>query len=263
MASVISKTYLFGGDDWSAVTASAADALPQTSSRLALLSVEAREQPDGPFLKSLLAALRARSGNFETLTASTAISGWLAARSRQWTEVDLSGRGDRLARATLPAALFEAEAVAAIVDLTSFNPKRPAIAIGLWAQFAHPRQRFGAVLGDQATGLVAEIALAAPAAIYFIAASWRGKPMLAVADDMIAAELIGLAIGQAQADPDLEPVGPWEQPLVQRAGDLGLGVRLPAQIEFAVEWLGSDGLSDDFAQFGRTVAARIGVAPVN
>jgi hypothetical protein len=77
---------------------------------------------------------------------------------------------------------------------------------------------------------------------------------------MIAAELIGLAIGQAQADPDLEAVGPWEHPLVQRGGDLGLGARLPSQIELRVEWLGSDELKGDFEQYGATVAARIGIA---
>lgn len=260
MPSVASKTHLLGGDDWLAVAARAAALLPDVSSRLAVLSASAARSFDRPFVAALLRALRARSPKFAALAAPSALSGWLKARAQTWVEVDFGERGDRLSQATMPKALFDAEAVVAINDLTSFNPRRPVIAIGIWAQFAHPRQRLGAAWSDQASGLVVEIALAAPPATYLIAASWRGKPVLIVADDMIAAELLGLAIGQVQADPDVEHVGPWEQPLVQRAGDLGLGARLPAEIDFSVEWLGDDDLAVDFQRFGESVAARIGVA---
>ena len=260
MLNVTSKTHLLGGGDWLVVAARAAALVPRTSARVALLSGSAAGEEDRSFLANLIPALRTRSSSLETLSVPSALSGWLKARSQAWTDVDLQDRGDRLSRATLPSALVSAESVVAVNDLTSFNPRRPVIAIGVWAEFAHPRQRLGAAWGDQASGLAAEIALAAPPATYLIAASWRGKPMMVVSNDMIAAEVAGLAIGQAQADPDLEHVGPWEQPLVQRAGDLCLGVRMPSRIDFSVEWLGDASLAAAFREFGATVAARIGVS---
>jgi hypothetical protein len=258
--SVASKTHLLGGDDWPVVAARAAAWLPQVSSRLAVLSANFAGNSDRPFVAALVPALRTRSSEFAALAVPSALSGWLKARAQTWVEVDLGERGDRLSQATMPKSLYEAEAVVAINDLTSFNPRRPVIAIGIWAQFAHPRQRLGAAWSDQASGLTEEIALAAPPATYLLAASWRGKPMLIVSSDMVATELVGLAIGQVQADPDVEHVGPWEQPLIQRAGDLGLGARLPSEIDLSVEWLGGDELRADFQHFGDSIAARIGVA---
>lgn len=218
---------------------------------------------DDPCACALQVSLARTGREVETLTPlAMNPGGWVKARRRRWRSVDLDGRGNRLARAMLPAAFFEpGRQVVVVNDLRRFVPARPAIAIALWSHFAHPRQQLGASIGDQASGLVAEIALAAPAALYIVAASWQGKPMAVVSADMIATELVGLAIGQMQADPDREIAGPWEHPLVQRATELDLGARLPSDIVFRSQWLGpASSLAADFAGFSARIAARIGIA---
>lgn len=256
------QTRLLGSGHWSELADRAAALLPASDSSVIAVSASLDGRADEPFLKTLLPAVRARTAAANVLAAPRSnVVAWRKRRAREWISVDLKGRGDRLGQATMPRVLFESGLVVVVNDLTSFDPKRPAIAIGVWAQLAHPRQRFGASLSDPADGLAAEIALAAPPAWFLIAASWHGLPMLVIADDMIAAELVGLAIGQAQADPDRELAGPWEHPLVQRAAELVLGVRIPSEIDFETEWLGpDDALRADFMRFGAAIAARIGIS---
>lgn len=56
--------------------------------------------------------------------------------------------------------------------------------------------------------------------------------------DLIAAELVGLALRYPTAEPEPRP-RPWEDPVVQRATELDLGVRLPSQIELSFVTVGA------------------------
>ena len=209
----------------------AAWALPAANETLLVLNGQLRAGADEPIVRELTQFLSRSGRRVDVIAVPRASpSGWIGSFGRGWTSIDLRGRGDRLTHARMPEP-FAGYPALAVSDLTRFDPNRPAIAIGVWAQFAHPFQRFGAAISGQGDGLTAELALAAPPAWYFASASWQGKPMALLAKDMIAAELVGLAIGQMQADPDREPAGPWEHPLVQRATELDLGVRTPAEIE--------------------------------
>jgi hypothetical protein len=256
------STFLIAAGDWFLLAERVAELLPPASPSLLVLSAQLPRGLDEPVARALCDALKRRDRLVETVAPLPAgLAGWIGSRGRRWRSVDLHGRGNRLIDVKLLEELLNGAGIVVVNDLGRFDPKRPAIAIAVWAQFAHPRQRLGASLGDQASGLVAEIALAAPAAWYVIAGSWLGKPMAVVANDMIAAELVGLAIGQAQADPDRELSGPWEHPLVQRATELDLGVRLPSDVNFSAEWLGTNReLSAAFLAFGASVAVRIGIA---
>ncbi len=54
---------------------------------------------------------------------------------------------------------------------------------------------------------------------------------LAVATrDPIAAELWALALAERFLPADVEIQGPWEEPAVQRATELGMGIRVPADM---------------------------------
>ncbi len=255
-------TLLLAADNWSAIAERAAVVLPRSDDWLLALSAQTRAGTDEPFVREVVDRLERLGGRVEIIAAPRSrLSGRLGFTGRRWTSVDLRGRGDRLTHAKMPERLAGFLGLTLLVnDLTRFDPGNPAIAIGVWAQFAHPLQRFGASISQPGDGLTAEIALAAPPAWYLMAASWQGKPMAILADDMVAAELVGLAIGHAQADPDREFSGPWEHPLVQRATDLGLGVRVPSAINFVAEWLSPDhDLSRDFSEFGAGIAGRIGI----
>lgn len=251
----LKSAWLLGGDEWSTLAARALGSLTCDRSSLLLIAGQAERSDVVAATRGLL-----NQPARELTAPNSVIASFRQWRGQQWTSLDLHGRGQRLENVVLPTAVDNAQSVILVNDLAGHDPKRPAIAIGAWAQFAHPRLRVGAVLGDPVDGLAAEIALAAPAACYVLGASWRGKPMLAASNDMVAAELIGLAIGQAQSDPNIEHAGPWENALVQRATDLGLGARTPAEISFHVAWLGAgEERALDFERFGEIVAGRIGV----
>jgi hypothetical protein len=80
------------------------------------------------------------------------------------------------------------------------------------------------------TPALAEL-LAAVDAVFIIAASTPVGQLVAVADDRIAAELLGQAIYRlAEQRRGVEARGPWESEIVQRLSELRLGVVLPSNL---------------------------------
>jgi hypothetical protein len=58
-------------------------------------------------------------------------------------------------------------------------------------------------------------------------------------------------------------VAPWEEPLVQRATELGLGVRIPDDIEFLTSWGGDSRQEAAFSETANELAALIGIDLAN
>jgi len=170
-----------------------------------------------------------------------------ALRQSGWTKVDVSPRAPRLRTVRLPRSLVESHAIAGASDLRVMSSKRPLIALGLWAPLASPVQRLGARVTGPREGLTAEIGLAIqPAALIAIANLDASGPLaMVVSSDPIATELMALALWQSRAPSSIDLAGPWEDPLVQRATELGLGVTQPSQL--AIETT----LCDDLTAAGR------------
>ena len=78
--------------------------------------------------------------------------------------------------------------------------------------------------------------------------------LLAATRDPVAAELVALAMSELALGPDVGYTGPWEDPVVQRATELELGVVIPHQIALTIH--GDPG--DSRAALER-IAGRIGV----
>jgi hypothetical protein len=57
--------------------------------------------------------------------------------------------------------------------------------------------------------------------------------------DLIAAELAGLALWTASLPEGLERIGPWEDPVVQRATELDFGVQHPSDLVLHARWAGN------------------------
>lgn len=202
-----------------------------------------------------------RLGSRAVAPPDTTIGAWLATSRTRWKAIQAPGEANRLDRVWLPDAIVDAGSVIALNRLPRSDAARGAIAIGIWAKFAHPRQRTGAWMSDGRDGLTAEIARAVSPGLVLLTAEWRGVPLVIASDDQVAAELAGLAVQQLTKPPETEPIGPWEDPLVQRATELGFGVSHPGQIDAGCRWLGtSDGGQDvAFAGFADDCFARIGV----
>ncbi len=152
-------------------------------------------------------------------------------RGDYWAEVDIDARAQKLRTVRMPAELVGAQRLLAINDLRALKDARPIIAIGLWALFAHPVVRIGARFAGTTDGLTAEIALSVHPDRYTVIDSEGklGLTYLVATDDIIIAELLVLALRQRRTRS--RGVGPWEDPLVQAATELNLGVRNAEQID--------------------------------
>jgi len=167
----------------------------------------------------------------------------LLRRGNHWTDVDIDADAQRLRSVKMPAGLVGAQRLFAIVDLRGNTDLRPAVAIGLWTLFAHPIVRAGALFAGARDGLTAEIALAVHPDRYIVLDRDRPNRLtFAIATaDPIAADLIVLALRQGRAR--VRGSGPWEDPLVQAATELDLGVRTFDRVD--IDAIVSPALSSD------------------
>lgn len=152
-------------------------------------------------------------------------------RSSHWTEVDIDASAQRLRTLKMPANLIDAQRLIAVNDLRAIGELRPIVAIGLWAMFAHPIVRTGARFAGTRDGLTAEIALAVHPDRYIVIERDRENELVFVIEtaDPIAADLVSLSLRQRRHR--AHAAGPWEDPLVQAATELDLGVRTFDQLD--------------------------------
>jgi hypothetical protein len=172
-----------------------------------------------------------------------AMSGWVrSARTRDpWAAVDVSARSDRLDVAWLRRELADATTLIVINEVAAGKVNEPLV-LGMWAMFAHPRQRIGALAGDDRTGLRAELAVAVQPSLAVLLGESHERPLVIVTQDQLAAELTGRALQSIDLpDPFGEAVGPWELPLIQRATELKIGIKLPLQLDIEAIWAGEPG----------------------
>ncbi len=172
-----------------------------------------------------------------------AMSGWVrSARTRDlWAAVDVSDRSDRLDVAWLRRELVNSTTLIAINEVALGKLNEPLV-LGMWAMFAHPRQRIGALAGDDRTGLRAELAVALQPKLAILLGESHERPLVIASQDQLAAELTGRALQSIDLrDPFGEAVGPWELPLIQRATELNIGIKLPMQLDIEAIWAGEAG----------------------
>jgi len=157
-------------------------------------------------------------------------------RRGSWVAVDVSGRGGRFDRVRVARPVATTEVVC-VVSVLGHRPERRPIAIGAFVPFLHPREGLAVRVERGKRGLAADLAIAFAPRLIVLVATVQGHAVVVSADDLIAAELVGLALRREQADDD-ETVGPWEDRLVQRATELNLGVRVPTAIDLVSIWTG-------------------------
>jgi hypothetical protein len=191
------------------------------------------------------------------LSGSRDMAGAIAGLHRQ--TVDIDAVAPRLRTVRLPAALASAGAVVSAVDARPLPGSRPPIVIGMWARFAGPMQRLGARFTPHREGILAEIDLAVRPSLLIVLDQYLDDTLVAIAgSDPIAVELVTLALRRIQCDSRLDQPGPWEDPLVQRATELGLGIDQPSRL--MVELRATGAIVPDPMAFERALAG-IGVPP--
>jgi hypothetical protein len=179
--------------------------------------------------------------------------------------VDLRGRDGQLDSVRIATTVATAGTLIAVNDLRRESEMRPVVAIGMWGRFTDVRDRLGLRLSAADKGAAAEIALALQPGLMILVDQWRDYVVAMATVDQIAAELAGLALRQVIKGDAEEPIGPWEDPLVQRATELKLGVLFPDQIAIRglVQSEGESVSQEAVALLVETMALKLGVANVS
>ncbi|MBX3072221.1 MAG: hypothetical protein KF883_17085 [Thermomicrobiales bacterium] len=149
--------------------------------------------------------------------------------------VDVDAVAPRLRQIDLPAAVVEATHVVAAIDASGDATPRPDLVLGLWAKLVPARHRLAARLTGFRDGLTAEFLLARPPGqILILDRVERRGPLVAISgSDPIAIEVLSLAMRDVRRSTPSTAPGPWEDSLVQRATELGLGIPGPTLISVA------------------------------
>jgi hypothetical protein len=152
------------------------------------------------------------------------------------------------------------------IDTSASGRSPGSLAIGIWTQYVHPRLALPLLHPARREPKTADVALGLSRRVVgtLLVAGIKGYVVLAWAVDLIAAELAGLAVWTAGLPHDEERIGPWEDPVVQRATELDLGVQSPSALELRIRWAGEStdqgGLSTLIA-LASTVSSLLNIPP--
>jgi hypothetical protein len=181
---------------------------------------------DDPLVASLRAALRDRGVRSAVLTPRSPAALLTRLGGSAWRTATVDDHRWRIdARVAGPPWV-------AVVDVVAGREAGP-FALDLPARFLHPADRILlAARADRLRALADVAAIASPAACLVLTPA-DGGWLAVTTRDPIAAELWALGLAERYHDAALEMQGPWEEPTVQRATELGLGIRIPGDMRVA------------------------------
>jgi len=162
------------------------------------------------------------------------LRGLLGASVGTWQSIDVRALDPscELRRVTLPARLVNAGAIVVACDLDIVAERGPYV-LDVAASYVSPATRLRLYTSRGRVAGAAEIDLGLRLSGAILALTIHGERWYVATPDPIAGELAALALSERArgAGSTRSLAGPWEDPLVQRATELHLGVLLPAGLE--------------------------------
>lgn len=147
----------------------------------------------------------------------------------RWLDRPVRSGSSSLTSVTWPQEVAQADYRVIVTDVVEVARHGPFV-LDLPARYIHPRQRMKLLASGQREHLAAEVADAFPMDMMAVYMSHREGVVLAVTTDPVAAELVALAMSELCTGAPRSFTGPWEDPVVQRATELEMGVLLPSRI---------------------------------
>lgn len=217
---------------------------------------------DDALAREVVALLRATTGRDATVAVPEGWGERLRGLRRdapaRWETVDVRAiePSTELDRVVLPTSVAGAPAVivACDLDLSRVAASGPYV-LDVSASYVAPRTRLRLHASRGRLGIVAEIDLALRLRGAVVALTVGGERRYIGTADAIAGELVALALSERERAGERSVVGPWEDPIVQRATELRLGVLLPEAIDLLVA-AGDDTAEEAIASH---LALRLGV----
>lgn len=239
------------------------DWLPEIVGEIAVATAETKATGQARIGARIVAAfVHERGGRARVVTPPRSLleSRPLPSGRDRWIEAGSTGGGARIERVPVLRELIQSPATIGCATIGASSDTGP-LAIGLWRRFVHPRLAIPARFGGHRSPLVADLAAPFRPRLLVLIGRWRRHIVVVATPDLIAAELAGLAIRHgATTDPADRP-RPWEDPLVQRATELGLGVLHPSSIDLRLRWAGPPASPsiDALPKIGSHVAEALGL----
>ena len=177
-----------------------------------------------------------------------------------WVAVPVADRTDRIASVQVLRSVATAVCLVGAVDIDAHRG-RGGLAIGLWMRVIHPTRGIPARLALPRLTIAADLAMAVAPRLMVLTGRIGNLSVAVATPDLIVAELFGLALRAAQHRDGSTTIGPWQQPLVQRATELHLGVTIPDQIHLLPMWSGPSTLDLEmaFTDLIQSVRDRLGL----
>jgi hypothetical protein len=152
----------------------------------------------------------------------------------RWLDRPMRSASSPITSVTWPQDVVQANHRIIVTDVVEVARHGPFV-IDLPARYIHPRQRMKLLASGQREQMAAEVADAFSVDMMAVYMSHREGAVLAVTTDPIAAELVALAMSELCTGAPRSFTGPWEDPVVQRATELEMGVLLPHRIRIILD----------------------------
>lgn len=178
----------------------------------------------------------------------------------RWIDRPVNASDSTLTSVTLPQDIAQANHRIVVTDVVEVARKGPFV-LDLPARYVHPRQRMRILSSSQREAQAAEVASAFSSELFAIYLAQREGVMLAATTDIVAAELVALAMSELCVGSPRSFTGPWEDAVVQRATELELGVLLPNRLRIIVN--GPDRASHWSQRISEHIHLRLGVPNSN
>ncbi|MGC4107465.1 MAG: hypothetical protein QM753_14175 [Thermomicrobiales bacterium] len=193
----------------------------------------------------------ALGGRVRSLVGRMEASGW---RSVDVRAIEPSCE---LGHVAVPERLVDAQAVLVACDLDWVAERGPYV-LDVVASYASTSTRLRLHTSRGRIAATAEIDLAVRMRGAILALTVDGERWFVATPDPIAGELVALALTERARGVDRSFIGPWEDPVVQRATELQLGARLPAELDLDV--VGGATSSPVGDAISKHLALRLGVS---
>lgn len=157
----------------------------------------------------------------------------------RWRDVMITTSGGQPDSVLLPRELTMANTRVIACDVVEVARKGP-FALDLPSRYLHPRHRMRLLMADDRAARAVEIAAALPPRESLIVLTLPLGTLMAVTADLIAAELIALALSEICLGTSGELNQPWEDAVVQRATELQIGATARSDIRLERHGSGRD-----------------------
>lgn len=217
------------GSSWAEAVARVVGEAPIASPVLVLPSSLRRADPVAAAVRTVLRARDVESHLLIPASVTAALTNVRLSPTAGWVRAQVRPPDVPSSSIELPARLAGIPLIWSVTDIDAVRGRGPYV-LDLIARYLHPVSRLKLLASPRREDAVVDVNLIASPARCVIGMRIDGSAIAASVDDPIAGELVALALADELMATGQSATGPWEERVVQRATELQLGIRIPADV---------------------------------